>query len=554
MLDFLVLVWFYVMGQIHPEQRCTRSATFLSYPGKDMKILVVDNSPLTLELMTDLLTEHGHQVLTAEDGVSALDILQHHVPEVIFVDLIMPNIDGIRLSHIIRRMDVLKDAYLVILSATAAEEDIDLALLGANEFIAKGKFSDTAPYILAALEHAGSESPRALARQITGLENVYPREITRELLSSKRHFEIVLGRMSEGILEISPTARIVYANPASVSLLGIQEQALLGMSAMEVFGDENRDLVEALLLKCGAAHDVPVDESHLCLRDRILSLRTLPVNSNGSERAIMIINDVTEQRHAEQEIRNHRALLEELVNLRTSELQETNLRLEQEIADRRRAEQLLKASLEDIQVLLREVHHRTKNNMQVISSLLDLQSAQVTDENVLGIFRDSQSRIRAMALIHETLYHAKTLNVVDLQDYVTKLTHGLCGAYRIGHAQIRLTIEIQKVFLGIDSAVPCGLIINELVANSLKHAFPDNRSGTITIGATCDAENVIELVVSDDGVGIPADLDPHKTKTLGLQLVMGIVENQLGGTVEIIRTKGAGFKIVFKEKQYKERI
>lgn len=519
-----------------------------------MEILVVDNSPLTLELMTDLLTEHGHQVLTAEDGVSALDILQNHVPQVIFVDLIMPNIDGIRLSQIIRRMDVLKDAYLVILSATAAEEDVDLALLGANEFIAKGKFSDTAPHILAAVAHAGSAHPRAVAQRITGLENVYPREITRELLSSKKHYEIVLGRMSEGILEISPTARIVYANPASVSLLGIPEQRLLGMSALEVFGVDNRGLVEAMLPKPGATVQAPLEEFHLCLRERILSLRTLPVNSNGTDRAIVIINDVTEQRRAEQDIRNHGALLEELVNLRTSELQETNLRLEHEIADRRRAEQLLKASLEDIQVLLREVHHRTKNNMQVISSLLDLQSAQITDENILSIFRDSQSRIRAMALIHETLYHAKTLNVVDLQDYVTKLTHGLCGAYRIGDAQVRLTIDIHKVFLGIDSAVPCGLIINELVANSLKHAFPDNRSGTITIAANCDNENLIELVVSDDGVGLPSDLDFRKTKTLGLQLVMGIVENQLGGTIKIIRTEGAGFKITFKEKQYKERL
>jgi PAS domain S-box-containing protein len=519
-----------------------------------MKTLVVDNSPLTLELMTDLLTDQGHQVLTAEDGVSALDILKDYVPEIIFVDLVMPNIDGIRLARIIRQIDLLKDCYLVILSATAAEEDIDLALLGANEFIAKGRFSETAPYLLAAIEHAGSATSRPLAQKIVGLEHVYPREITRELLSSKKHFEIVLGRMSEGILEISSTARVVYANPASVALVGIPEQALLGMSALDIFGNDNRAMIEALLPKNGAATQSTAEVAQLNLRDRILSLRFIPVTPNETERAIIIVNDVTEQKHAEQEIQNHRAHLEELVNLRTSELRETNLRLEQEIADRRRAEQLLKASLEDIQVLLREVHHRTKNNMQVISSLLDLQSAQVTEENVLSIFRDSQSRIRAMALIHETLYHAKTLNVVDLHDYVTKLTHGLCGAYRIGNAQIALTIDVHNVFLGIDTAVPCGLIINELVANSLKHAFPNNRSGTITITAKCSSENVIDLVACDDGVGVPANLDFRKTKTLGLQLVTGIVENQLGGSIEILPPPGAGFRIRFQEKQYKERL
>lgn len=518
-----------------------------------MEILVVDNSPLTLELMTDLLTEHGHHVLTAEDGISALDILRDHVPQVIFIDLIMPNIDGMRLAQIIRRMDLLKNVYLVIISATAAEEDIDLALLGANEFIAKGRFSDTAPYILAAVAHAESGHPRVVAQKITGLENVYPREITRELLSSKKHYEIVLDRMSEGILEISSAGRIVYANPAGMSLLGIPEQTLLGMSVMDAFGEDNRSLVRERLPRYETPVQPLTEEFHLCVGERILSLRGIAVNSDGTDRAIVILNDVTDQRRAEQDIRNHHALLEELVNLRTSELQDTNLRLEQEIADRRRAEQLLKASLEDIQVLLREVHHRTKNNMQVISSLLDLQSAQIADENILNIFRDSQNRIRAMALIHETLYHAKTLNVVDLQDYVTKLTHGLCGAYGIGD-QVRLTIDIHNVFLGIDSAVPCGLIINELVANSLKHAFPNNRAGTITITAHCTLDNVVDLVVSDDGPGLPSDLDFRKTKTLGLQLVTGIVENQLGGTVEILRTRGAGFRITFPEKQYKERL
>jgi len=219
-------------------------------------------------------------------------------------------------------------------------------------------------------------------------------------------------------------------------------------------------------------------------------------------------------------------------------------RAQQEIADRMRAEKQIEASLKEKEVLLREIHHRVKNNLQVISSLLHLQSRGIQDKETLEIFRDSQNRVRSMALIHEKLYRSHDLARVDFAGYIRRLTSALIRSYRAHSAPVNLRVDASDICLPIDSAVPCGLIINELVSNSLKHAFVDGREGEIRVTLRSSADHQVTLVVSDNGVGFPEEVDFQNTKSLGLQLINTLTQ-QLAGTVELHRNGGTEFQIMF---------
>ena len=197
--------------------------------------------------------------------------------------------------------------------------------------------------------------------------------------------------------------------------------------------------------------------------------------------------------------------------------------------------------------------HRVKNNMQVISSLLSLQSRHLTDKAAIGMFQESQQRIRSMALVHEKLYQSKDLSRIDFSNYIENLIMFLFHSYQVRSDQIRIKTEVQDILLDINSAIPCGLIINELVMNALKHAFPGGRKGEITVSLQPSGDGKFILSVSDNGVGFPAELDFHKTETLGMQLVNMLVD-QLDGTISLEGEPGTRFKVVFREPKYKSRI
>lgn len=213
-------------------------------------------------------------------------------------------------------------------------------------------------------------------------------------------------------------------------------------------------------------------------------------------------------------------------------------------------------SLKEKEMLLREIHHRVKNNMQVMSSLLRLQSRNIKDERTLEMVRESQNRIKVMALIHEKLYRSKDFANVEFNDYIKDLVNDLFVSYKVSASNVELKMDIDTISLGIDTAIPCGLIINELVSNSLKYAFPKGKDGEIRISLHRLSEldsDLFELIVCDNGVGIPQDLDISKVESLGLRLITNLAENQLQGKVEINRDKGTKFKITFKEAKYKKR-
>ena len=209
------------------------------------------------------------------------------------------------------------------------------------------------------------------------------------------------------------------------------------------------------------------------------------------------------------------------------------------------AEEKIKQSLKEKEVLLREIHHRVKNNMQIISSLLSLQSNSMPKKKYSGIFKESQNRIISMALIHEKLYHSRDIEKIDFKEYIDDLVRSLFQSYEV-YGNIELRIDVKDVFLGIDFAIPCGLILNELVTNSIKYGFPDGRKGLISIIIKSNETGYVELEVNDNGVGIPEDFDISKTKSLGLHLVT-ILSEQLNGEISFDRNNGTKFMIKFKE-------
>jgi PAS domain S-box-containing protein len=215
-----------------------------------------------------------------------------------------------------------------------------------------------------------------------------------------------------------------------------------------------------------------------------------------------------------------------------------------DITDRREAENLLRESLQEKELLLREIHHRVKNNLQVISSLFNLQVQTVTDPNVLAALKESHNRIRSMGLVHHMMYQAADFAAIDLVDYIQTLTRSLYRSYSVDPERVLLAVDIANVRLGIDAAIPCGLIINELVSNALRHAYPDGRRGTLRVTLSHNGDGTHTLTVGDNGIGLPPDLVLPPTSTLGLALV-DTLTRQLEGTLSVDRTGGTSVSVQF---------
>lgn len=226
-----------------------------------------------------------------------------------------------------------------------------------------------------------------------------------------------------------------------------------------------------------------------------------------------------------------------------------------DITERKQAEEQRARSMQEKETLLRELYHRTKNNMQVISSLLELQSSYIEDENLRNVLLDTQNRIRSMALVHQKLYEANDLSHVNLKEYIDDLIPLLVASHHVLPGRLSLQTDMENIFVSIDLAIPCGLILNELISNALKHAFPANRNGRIEISLMRSEDDLILLRIQDDGVGVPPGFDFKKDGRLGLQNVYALGQNQLNGKVEI-KSNGNGVNacIQFKDNLYKPRV
>lgn len=217
----------------------------------------------------------------------------------------------------------------------------------------------------------------------------------------------------------------------------------------------------------------------------------------------------------------------------------------QDVTEIERARAHIRRSLDEKEVLLREVHHRVKNNMQVITGLLQLQAQSIADEAARAAFRESCDRVKSMALVHDRLYHAGNMADVDFQDYLHTLVSELFATYRPAGSHIEVELDVERVVLPVDVAVPCGLLINELVTNCLKHAFPNASNGKVTVALHPVDDGMLELSVCDDGTGLPADMDWEHSTTLGLHLVQMLIK-QIQGKIEFGGQAGTCVRVRFR--------
>ncbi len=328
--------------------------------------------------------------------------------------------------------------------------------------------------------------------------------------------ETLITNMCDGVIVIDDRGIIAEMNPAARKLIGAENKSG-EKPADEVLGHWPDLCNHCHRGTIGTPSEIRVDSPE---GSRWLDVRISLLPIDGEKRAgrLIVMRDITELK------RSHESLQAEMI-------------------ERKRAEERIKLSLQEKEVLLKEIHHRVKNNLQIISSLLNLQSSNLNKE-AAAAFKESQNRIKSMALIHEKLYQSSDLSRVDFGEYVGCLTTHLVRSYT-SNPGVSVSMDIRGISLDIDTAIPCGLIINELVSNSLKYAFPDGRTGIIHIDMALD-NGAYRLTVGDNGIGLSQGTNYRNTGSLGLQLVDTLVD-QLEGTIELVPEKGATFMITFKE-------
>ena len=341
-------------------------------------------------------------------------------------------------------------------------------------------------------------------------------ESNEELISSKEYTDNIVSSMGDSLIIVSADGIIQRINSAACSLLGYRDDELLGQPVRKVFIEGEKLLFDALngnnKNKSNVIHNA---ESSFISKGQkeipIIFSASIMRNKYGIFQGIVCVaQDITELKHADEQIRG---------------------------------------SLKEKEVLLREIHHRVKNNMQIISSLFNHQMENISDEKVIDVFAQSQNRILSMSLVHEKLYQSRDMRSIDFKEYINDLGAGLFQYYDIISRNIKYNINIEDISLDIDLAIPAGLIINELITNSLKYAFPDGRKGEINVSFRSINEEMLELVVSDNGIGLPKDMDFKSTRSLGLHLVTILSENQLHGKIKHNRENGTEFQIQFKRRK-----
>ena len=353
------------------------------------------------------------------------------------------------------------------------------------------------------------------------MQNDELRRFQNEIEESRKKYSELYDKYSNlydfapvGYFTIKEKQNIARANLNGAALLGIDRQSLIGKPLTRFIAKEDQDTFYM--------HRLQVLEKkghHIC--------------------EIKMMNDNNAPFYARLESIAVRSKDEHAAKLRT---------VITDISDRKLIEQQLQASLTEKEVLLREIHHRVKNNMQVMISMINLQCEKIEDKHICDELNKIADRINSMGLVHDQLYTSKDFLKVDIHEYINRIAQNLFVSHGMDSAKISLKIGQSDIALSLDSAISCGLIMNELITNCLKYAFPENRKGEIQVAFGYLGDGRLEMRVSDDGVGVPANFDFRDSDTLGIKIVKALAEHQLGGTVELDHTNGTKFLIRFKDR------
>jgi len=342
--------------------------------------------------------------------------------------------------------------------------------------------------------------------------------------AAQQRMTALVESTSDAILTEDLDGNIRSWNPAAEDLLGYTATEIVGQSVLRLIPADRQDEESDILARVKDGQKVANFETLRLRKDGSsvdVSLTISPVYGDAGQvvYASKIMRDITQQKFAAEALRTVNAQLELRIKTRTAELRER-------------------------ESLLQEVHHRVKNNLQVISSLINLQLRGLRDISSRDALAECQSRVEAIALIHEKLYQSKDYSRIPFSDYAKSLAANIFRVSGVSPESTKLVADFEGVALAVDKAIPCGLILNELITNALKHAFPNERRGTVRVHMGWAGPGELEILVSDDGIGISSGSDVPKSDSLGMQLVRTLVE-QLDGHMEILHDNGTTFRITF---------
>ena len=321
---------------------------------------------------------------------------------------------------------------------------------------------------------------------------------------------------------------IKYANPASSTSRAFINKKFIGKSTSKLYGPE---VVAPLIEEVNEIVSTGMVKKYVTYSPLLDSYFSTSAFSPAINLYVTLTSDISHQKKAEKYLQDAHDMLEIKVKERTQELSE---------------------ALEEKELLLKEIHHRVKNNLQLISSLLNLQIPYIGHEKSAELFKESQNRVRSIAMVHEKLYQSKSLDKIDFPDYIINIISTLFQAYNINQEKVNFELKMDDLSLNIETCIPCGLIITEIITNSIKHAFPDEMEGIISVNLVYANEKVT-LKIRDNGIGFPKDIDFENSDSFGLQLV-NLLINQLRGTIELHNEKETEFVINFEELNYGKRI
>lgn len=328
------------------------------------------------------------------------------------------------------------------------------------------------------------------------------------LLESQEKYRVIFDHSPLGVIHFDTSGTVTAVNHSLVQILETPADELIGSTLPSVFKGTADNLDLAAILD-GKEQQLEVRYSS---EDgsgyRVLTMDVAPIEPGSSHAGgIGIVTDITRQSEHDDK---------------------------------------MKASLREKEILLREIHHRVKNKLQVMYSLLDLQCLNVKNEESVRVLRDAQGRIWSMALVHETLYQSQSVAAINAEQYLHTLVEDLCQSYEGVSTGITVDIQVEPLPFDIDTAMPLGLLVNELVSNSLKHAFPGGRPGTVGVALKSGVDGMFELTVKDNGVGMPGGVDVERHRSFGLRLIRALVD-QLHGRITLLPSEGTHFMIRFKQ-------
>ena len=462
------------------------------------KVLVVDNNPVVLKYMESFLSKNGYSVRTAENGLVALDLVQEYTPDIIFVDLIMPYIKGELLVSILRERENLSDTSIIILSGIAAEIELDYIAMGADACIAKGPFNSMGKHISFTLNEIEKNENNRQFEHVIGLEDVFKRSITVELMIANLHSEVILESISDCIIELSTDFRIVYVNNTGLGFLDKNEKNILATNILNHTNTEWHEKLVLFLEQVKNGGDPNPMEVHRDKESYLLTAKYL--NSSSDNTIVLIIKDISLQKQREEELKN-------------------------KISER--------------EMMIKDVYHRVKNNLAMVSSIINLQIDESENEVELSSLNDLRSRIDSITMVHSKLFSGKNLNNISLNEYITDLVGNLIDSLVYEGKTVAADISIPEVEIDFDKAVPLGIVFTELTTNALKYAFKDLETGMISI-TYLEEDEEVKIIFADNGIGLLADFSLNEAGSLGFNLIISLVM-QLQGSISVENKNGAVF-------------